>query len=118
MSDAAPSFGIPDRQQPFVDPRSGILTEGWARFLVRIQQLTAERPVMPVAPGPSPWTFSATTIGDILVRGGTVASVTLVRGADAVDCPVSGFIPMAAQDSVTITYSVTPFVTFVPRARA
>ena len=117
MSDMTPSFGIPDRQQPFVD-RKGMLTEGWARFLVRLQQLTAERPIMGVAPGPSPWTFGATTIGDLLVRGGTVSDVGLVRGNDAVACPANVFIPMAALDTVTITYSVAPVVTFVPRARA
>lgn len=117
MSDN-PSFGIPDRQQPFVVPRTGMLTEGWARFLVRIQQLTPERPVMPVSPGPSPYSFTATTIGDLLVRGGNVSGITLTRGSDSVVCPTSGFIPMAALDIVTVTYSVAPTITFVPRARA
>lgn len=117
MSDATPNFGIPDRQQPFVD-KQGMLTEGWARFLVRLQQLTAERPIMPVSPGPSPYTFEATTIGDLLIKDGTVSLVVLTRGSVSVSCPASGFVPMAALDTVTITYSVAPSVTFVPRARA
>lgn len=113
-----PTFGIPDRGQPFVNPKTGLLTEGWARFLVRLQQLTAERPVMPVSPGASPYSFTATTIGDLLVRGGTVSGVVLTRGATSVTCPTSGFVPMAAEDVVTVTYSVVPTITFVPRARA
>lgn len=117
MSNMTPSFGIPDRQQPFVNPRDGMLTEGWARFLVRLQQLTAERPIAGIPPGPSPFTFEATTIGDLLVAGGTVSGVLLTRGADSVSCP-PGWVPMAALDTVTITYSVAPIVTFVPRARA
>jgi len=118
MSDATPSFGIPDRGQPIDQAGKVTLSEVWARFLVRLSQLTPERPLMPVSPGPSPYSFTATTIGDLLVRGGTVTSVVLTRGSDSLACPVSGFVPMAAQDIVTVTYSVAPEVTFVARARA
>lgn len=125
-----PTFGLPDPGVDFVTvtPTSqkgaspatftAKLTPVWYRALIRLAQLTAERAVVPVALGASPFTFTATTIGDLLVRGGTVSANTLSRGNDSVSCPAEGFIPMAANDRVTITYSVLPTVTFVPRARA
>lgn len=112
-----PTFGLPDPSVPMVG-KEGRLADVWYRGLVRLAQLSAERPIAPVSVGASPFTFTATTIGDLLVRGGTVSAVTLVRGDDSLVCPVSGFVPMAANDSIVITYSVLPTVTFVPRARA
>lgn len=112
-----PTFGLPDPNVALVN-EAKILTPPWYIGLVRLAQLTAERPIAPVSLGASPYTFTATTIGDLLVAGGTVSAVTLGRGGVSVACPTSGFIPMAAEDSVIITYSVLPTVTFVPRARA
>lgn len=112
-----PTFGLPDPSIAFVDDEKTITPE-WYQLLVRLAQLSAERAIAAVSPGASPFTYTATTIGDLLVRSGTVSAVTLVRGNVSVVCPTSGFIPMAANDSVIITYSVLPTVTFVPRARA
>ncbi|MDB5584897.1 MAG: hypothetical protein JWR80_10073 [Bradyrhizobium sp.] len=112
-----PTFGLPDPNVALVD-EGKLLTQPWYTGLIRLAQLSAERPIAPVSLGVSPYTFTATTIGDLLVRGGTVSAVTLVRGDVSVTCPTSGFIPMAANDSVIVTYSVLPTVTFVPRARA
>jgi len=114
---ATPTFGQPDPGVAFLN-KEGRLADIWYRYLVRLGQLTAERQIAPVAVSASPFTYQATTIGDLLVRGGTVSAVTLVRGNDSVSCPTSGFVPMAANDSVIVTYSVLPTVTFVPRARA
>jgi hypothetical protein len=35
-----------------------------------------------------------------------------------INCPGNVFIPVAANDTVTITYSVLPTMTFIPSARA
>ena len=121
MSELTPSFGIPDRGQPLVMPRTGMLTEGWARFLVRIAQLTPERPLSPQAPGPSPWSYQAKTIGHLMiVNTNPITSIQLTRGSDTILCPaVGGFIPMAALDTVTLTYpGAAPSVVFIPGARA
>jgi hypothetical protein len=48
----------------------------------------------------------------LLITGGNVSAVLLTRGLQSAACPVSGFIPMAAKDSVTITYTVAPTLTF------
>lgn len=115
MSD--PDFGIPNFEVPVVDEQQ-LLTPEWQRALTRIFQLTPERAIRAVSPGVSPFTYAAFTIGHLLISGGTVSAVSLVRGAISVPCPLSGFIPMAGKDSVIITYSVVPTLKFIPSARA
>ena len=115
MSDAY--FGIPDFQLAVIDQDQKFTPE-WQRGLTRLAQLSAERKIRAVSPGASPFTYTATTIGNLLISGGTVSAVSLVRGATSIACPTSGFIPMAGKDSVVITYSVAPTLSFIPSARA
>lgn len=119
------SFGLPNRDLPLATGTDGkgneissVITDLWWRLLVRLSQLTPERPLMAVSLAPSPMEFTATTIGNLLVTGGAALSAVLTRGSDSVAVPVPGFIPMAAEDVVTLTYSGTPVVTFVASARA
>lgn len=117
MSSPDPDFGLPDFELAIVD-KDGKLTPSWQRGLTRLAQLTPERKFRAVAPGASPFAFTASTIGHLLITGGNVSAVALVRGAASVACPLSGFIPMAGKDSVVITYSVAPTLNFIPGARA
>jgi hypothetical protein len=112
-----PDFGLPDFGLAAVD-KEGKFSAAWQRGLTRLAQLTAARKIAAVSPGASPFTYTATTIGNLLITGGNVSAVLLTRGLQSAACPVSGFIPMAAKDSVTITYTVAPTLTFVPNARA
>lgn len=112
-----PDFGLPDFELAAVD-KEGKLTPAWQRGLTRLAQLTAERKFRVVSPGASPFTFTASTIGHLLISGGNVSAVVLVRGVVSAVCPVGGFIPMAAKDSAVITYTVAPTLTFIPGARA
>lgn len=54
----------------------------------------------------------------MLVSGGTVSSIVLGRSGVSVTCKEDQFIPMAANDTLTVTYSVVPTMTFIPSARA
>lgn len=112
-----PTFGLPASQQA-VDPRSGSWLSFWYQWAVRISQLSAERPIAAIAVGVSPFVYTSSTIGHLLVSGGTVSSIVLDRSGVDVACTKDVFIPMAANDTVTVTYSVLPTVTFVPNARA
>lgn len=119
------NFGLPDRNTPIGVGRDNkgapipiVINDIWQRFLVRLAQLTAERPIQNLDAGNSPFEYAATTIGDLLVRDGVVGGVTLTRGDITITCPTSGFVPMAAEDVVTVTFSSKPSVLFVPRARA
>lgn len=116
MTDS-PTFGLPaDRRA--VDAKTGAWINYWYQWAVRISQLTAERPIAAVTVGGSPFTYTAATIGNMFVTGGTVSSIVLTRSGVSITCQANQFIPMAAGDTVTVTYTVAPTMTFVPSARA
>ena len=113
-----PTFGLPTPQLAAVDPGTGKWADAWYRFIVRIAQLSAEKPFEAISVGASPFTYTARTIGHVFVAGGTVSDISLVRSGTALTVPTDTFIPVAANDSVTVTYSGLPDMTFVPSARA
>lgn len=113
-----PTFGVPSPILPAVDPQSGKFASVWYQFLARLAQLTAESPMMATTVGASPFTFKAGTIGNMFVTGGTVSSIVLTRSGVSITCQSNQFIPMAAGDQITVTYTVAPTMTFVPSARA
>lgn len=113
-----PTFGPPSPVLPATDPKTGKLANTWYMFLVRLAQLTAESPMVAPAVGASPFTFTAGTIGHMFATGGTVSSIVLTRSGTSIACQANQFIPMAAGDTITVTYTVAPTMTFVPSARA
>lgn len=71
------------------------------------------------SPEPSPWTYTATSPGNLSVIGGTVSSVTLKHGSNSSGTgQTSGLFPMEAGDSAIITYSDAPTVRFIPLSAA
>ncbi len=63
--------------------------------------------------GASPYVYTATTRGAVAVSGGTVSAASLTRGS-AVTLPIAGLFPVSAGDTITVTYTVAPTMTFVP----
>lgn len=113
-----PTFGIPTPTLPLTDPKSGLIASTWYQLITRLAQLTAERSFESVAVGASPFVYEAYTIGNIFITGGTVSSITLTRGGISLTVPTNRFIPVAANDIVTVTHTGAPTMTFVPSARA
>jgi hypothetical protein len=113
-----PTFGLPSPTLPMSDPKTGKMASIWYQWVARISQLTAERPFAVVTVGASPFTFTASTIGHIILQGGTVSSIVLERSGVQINCQENQFVPMAANDTVTLAYSVAPVMIFVPSARA
>lgn len=67
-----------------------------------------------VAPGASPYTWTAPTNGLLVVTGGTVSLVQYGRSGTLTALGlINGLIPVSAGDSVRITYLTTPTVTFI-----
>lgn len=123
MTLPAPTFGIPDRLSPlssFQDSRGAtrntVLSDVWFKFLTRLQQQSAERPIDVLSPGPSPFEYEATCIGNLCLAGGSGLTVTLTRGSVTVTV-TGGLVPMAAGDIVSVAFSGTPNVSFIPGAR-
>ena len=69
-----------------------------------------------VTVGASPFVFQANVPGHLLVQGGTVSVITIMRdGATAYTTGLTvGFIPLSKLDQATVTYSVLPTLTFFP----
>lgn len=68
-----------------------------------------------VTVGPSPFAYAnAVHDGLLVVRGGTVSAIDYARqGAFTPLGVTSGPIPLKAGDSIRITYSVAPTITFI-----
>jgi hypothetical protein len=125
MSNNLGNLGLPYPQAPIgnVPGKDGgtvpvALAHVWYRFLTRLSQLSAEKPIVAVAVGPSPFSWQADTIGHLNVSGGNVTARNLNRGSVTVDVGAVQLIPVAAGDVVTLIYTVAPTLSFIPGARA
>ncbi len=69
-----------------------------------------------VTAGASPYTYTSTAVGNLVIAGGTVTAITLSRGASSVTLPIATpIVPMDNTDAVQITYSAAPTLTWIPR---
>lgn len=69
-----------------------------------------------VTVGASPFTYTPTVAGTIVIAGGTVSATVFYRNGTSVSLgSVVTHFPMSAGDQMAITYSAAPTVTFIPR---
>lgn len=74
------------------------------------------QPPQSVAVSASPFTYTAGFDGTIVVTGGTVSAISLIRQGTSVATGITaGLIPLSRLDSVQVTYSAAPTMTFFPR---
>lgn len=123
---------------PCTDPASGEVTPAWRRFFTVLWQRTGEvrapaiglaidtintqlqtllalgsRTPVTVTPTASPFSYTPTSRGTLFVSGGGVEAMTITRGTTT--APVGGFyggVSMSSSDTLTITYSAAPQLTF------
>lgn len=75
--------------------------------------LTETAPLAPVTVGASPFTYVAPDAGRVVVQGGTVSLIELGRKATFVALGITaGVVPVSRGDSVRVTYTVLPTLTF------
>lgn len=65
--------------------------------------------------GASPYAYTATGKGFVIIRSGTVSAVQFTRSSTTLTGQTSGIFPLSQGDTLTITYSVLPTVTWVPQ---
>ena len=71
------------------------------------------QPIQTVSATGSPFSFTASQAGSVSISGGTISALRLTRGKLSV--PVSGaMIPVMNGDMLTITYSGSPAIYFIP----
>lgn len=98
---------------PMVDASTGFVNPAWWQFFATLAGLPAA--IQELSLSGSPFSFTASVPGNVLVAGGMVSSLVLTRGRVTLTTGlVGGFVPMAWQDTLEITYTVLPDVWFIP----
>jgi len=69
--------------------------------------------IVPITVTASPFTYTATTGGEVAISGGTVSSVQVTRGASTVTVAI-GNISVRNGDAVKVTYTAAPTMNFLP----
>lgn len=104
--------GVPKPHSKVLKPDGTVATDWWRFFYALVSPPNQE---VGVTVGVSPATYQATANGTLLVKGGTVSAISLTRLNTYVLGITSGLVPMSIGDSVTVTYSVLPTLTWIPR---
>lgn len=102
---------FPGAFQPVVGP-GGLFTSPWVLWLAQFAQQPG--PITAAVVGASPWRFTASTTGNLVLSGGTISAVTLSRGGTTAAFGVQRTVPMANNDVATVTYSGVLTASFVP----
>lgn len=73
------------------------------------------QPAQSVTPSASPFTYTTAFDGTLVVTGGTVSVIALIRQGVSIATGLTiGLFPLRRLDQLQITYSVAPTVTFLP----
>jgi hypothetical protein len=106
---------VPTYDQPL--HIKGTTNAGWYRFFTGILQGQATGTPQAQTVGISPFSFVAPSGGTAILTGGTVSNVSFSRDGDTsyVTGQTSGMFTMSQGDSLIITFSQLPTLTFIPR---
>lgn len=91
------------------------LLEPWVQFF---QQFVQNAPtVVNATVGTSPFSYTPNQNGTVIVSGGTVSLIQLIRGAISITIATSttdpSVIPVSIGDTVKVTYTVLPTMQFL-----
>lgn len=76
---------------------------------------SAPQPVAPITVGASPFTYTAPFAGTVVVTGGSVSTIAMIRhGTSVATGLTSALIPVSRGDQVQVAYVSAPTMTFVP----
>lgn len=96
--------------QPLVD-KNGRVQTPWNFFFQQFTQ--APPPFAPFTPVGSPFEITPNAFGHFKISGGTVSAKELLRGDDVLVF-TGELIPISLKDTLRVTYSVAPTITFIP----
>jgi len=69
-----------------------------------------------ITPSVSPYTYTATSSGFVIINGGTVSLIEFARNASFIAVGLlAGMFPVGIGDQLRVTYAVVPTMTFIPR---
>lgn len=92
--------------------KAGNVLKPWIQYL---QQFTVAPPAgTQLTLTASPFSYTTVEPGNLVIVGGTISSILLIRGNLSLNITGSKIIPISVNDTVKITYSVLPAVYFLP----
>jgi hypothetical protein len=109
------SVKVYNQNAPLVDPKTGKIVPPWNSFF---QDSTQAPPaVAVVSVGASPFSYTPNIKGQVVITGGTVSDISIVRGTVSIslfNSTANARVVLASiADTVIITYSVPPIVRFL-----
>jgi len=106
---------LPNYPVPLIEGK--VTGRDWYRFWAALFRGLAPGNVEPVTLTGSPYIYSASRKGALIVSGGTVSAIAFSRDGGTTYFTVgtvAGMFTLNASDLLKITYTVDPTVTFVP----
>lgn len=104
-------MSIPASRQPVLDSNA-LFSRPWYLFFQRLTNSDADPSTVTV--GASPFTYTASSDGLLIITGGTVSLIEYGRNSIYTATGLTaGVVPVVEGDSVRITYTVLPTVTWV-----
>lgn len=109
-------LALPNFRQSF--ETNGVNDRAWYTFFQGIWKGQPPSLESAVKPTGSPFTYNASSKGFLIVNGGTVSQVQWFGAGRGSAAPITtgqtqGCFPLSQNDSLIITYSVAPTLTFV-----
>lgn len=106
---------IPDFSQKLVE--KGETSSAWFRYWSGLFSGVPNGNISVVTLGSSPFTYKAPVGGVVIIQGGTVTQVQFSRDGASffITGQTNGMFPVSQGDSLVVTFSVPPNITFAPR---
>lgn len=109
------ALSLPTFDQPLSE--KGVTSKVWYAFLSGLYRGIPPAAESAVTVGTSPFIYKAPQKGFAIVQGGTLSMVSYTRNGSTNynTGATQGCFPLSAGDSLIVTFSVAPTITFVPQ---
>lgn len=106
---------FPNYTEPLTN--KGETSRGWYTYWLGISKGQPNAAIAPITRTASPFTYTAAQGGTVVIQGGTVSMVSINRdGINNFNTgQTQGLFPVSQGDSLIVTYTVGPTMTFIPR---
>ena len=86
----------------------------WYRYFQDLERGIPAANEVPITVGVSPFVYTAPRGGSVIVNGGTVSKIEFTRTNKHTTGQTGGMFTVSLGDSLTVTWSGKPTMTFVP----
>jgi len=93
--------------------KAGAILPPWNNFFQQFSNPPS--PIMPIIVGTSPFSYVVKQPGMVVLSGGTISAVSLVRGKTTISMGTNRVFTVEIADTVIVTWSGLPTMSFVPR---